>query len=186
MSIEHISNFLIPEEFACTIINDKLILSNVYVLQLGIDPIEDAHGDIGIGIQKIKHLIGNYLQNSIFINQNNNLVKHLSEMENNIVYLPCEPYDYYIGSILFSKFVAITEKYFEINYIKVASAVGDQVQYTITSPYDCGLELDGDYWWNIDSVSTGQTNTITWDELNLTHPPKFQPNVVQGGLSGNK
>ena len=179
-------NFVVPLEFACTIINENLILSNVYGIKLAIDPISFSGQEISLGFQRIRHLADNYLQNSVFVNRENKLAKELSDVENNVVYLPCEPYDLYVGSILLSKFLTVTEKYFEIQYITVASMIGDHVQYTIHSPYDCDLDLDGDHWWNSDTVSTGHKNIITWDEHNLTPSPPFQPTLVQGGLSGNK
>jgi hypothetical protein len=178
--------FVVPAEFSCTIINENLILSNVYYIKLGIDPIESSGEKIGLGFQRIKHLVNNCLQNSIFINHKNTLTTQFENIENNVVHLPCEPYDLYIGAILMAKFIAVTEEYFDIQYLTVASAIGDHVQYSIHSPFDCELEIEGDHWWNSDTVSTGHKDVITWDELNLTPAPQFQPTVVQGGLSGNK
>lgn len=174
---------VLPVEFSCTILNDNLLISNVYYLKVGIDPNMDNLDNVGIGFQRIQHLVDHYLQNSIFINQEHPLAKDLSGLSNNLVCLPCEAYDVYVGSILFAKFEAITEKYFDIQYISVASMVGDHVQYNILSPYDSNLDLEGDYWWNMDNVNTGSKDVITWDELNLTEVPKFKPMVIKGGLS---
>jgi hypothetical protein len=186
MSIENLNNFVVPVEFACTIINEKLILSNAYHIRISINPSFGSSEDISIGFQRIKHIVNNYLSNSILINKDNKLVKELSDIENNVVYLPCEPYDLFVGAVLLSKFTTITEKYFEIEYLTVESIIGEHVQYAVSNPYDCNIELDGDYWWNSDTVSTGHRTVVTWDELNLTQTPRFQPTLVQGGLSERK
>ena len=68
----------------------------------------------------------------------------------------------------------------------IDSTVGDSVQYGITDPTDCGFDITGEFWWNLDTASTGNKNIVTWDELNLSQAPKFQPTLVQGGLSDRK
>jgi hypothetical protein len=180
-----LTTFVVPIDFACTIVNENLILSNVYQIKLAIDP-NDSSDKIGIGFQRIRHLVDNCFQNSVLVNQSNKLAKEFSEIENNVVYLPCEPYDLYVGSIILSKLLAVTNEYFDIQYLTVASAVGDSVQYTVHSPFDCGLDIEGEHWWNSDTVSTGHKTVVTWDELNLIPAPAFQPTLVQGGLSGSK
>lgn len=180
------TTFVVPVQFACTIVTENLMLSNVYEFNIAIDPIDSEAEKIGLGFQRIRHLADNCLQNSVFINRANPLAENFTNLANNVVYLPCEPYDMYVGSILLAKFLTVTEKYFDIECLTVASVIGDHVQYTIYNPDDCGLDIGGDNWWTSDTVSTGHKDIVTWDELNLTQPPKFQPTVVQGGLSGNK
>jgi hypothetical protein len=186
MSIDILNNIVVPVEFSCSIINDRLILGNSYSITLLISPEYQAKSDIGIGFQRIKHFTANYLQDSIFVNKTHKLAKELEEFENNVVFLPCDPYDFYIGCILLAKFTVITKKYFDIDYLTIDSTVGDRVQYGISDPTDCGFDIDGDFWWNSDSVSTGHRTIVTWDELNLTQVPTFQPTIVQGGLSDRK
>ncbi len=183
MLTDLISAFVLPLDFGCTILNDNRLLSNVYHVKLGVDLVEEEGNSAGIGFQRIKYLTDYYLQNSIFLDQNTDLFKDLDKLDNNLVCFPCETYDAYIGSILMSKFQSITEKYFEVQYLSIASLIGDYVQYNLLSPYDLDLELDGDHWWNQDNVYTGSKKLITWEELNLTETPKFKPVVVKGGLS---
>lgn len=180
---DYFSTVVLPIEFSCTILIDDMLVSNVYYIKLGIDPSTDALEHMGIGIQRIKYIVENYFQNSVIVNQEHELAKPLDFLDNNLISLPCEPYDFFVGAILFSKFEAITEKYIDIQYLTVASMIGDRVQYNLESPYDSGLELEGEHWWNSDNVNTGSQELVTWDALNLTESPVFRPTVVKGGLS---
>lgn len=180
-----LSFFVLPLDFSCTILNDNRLMTNVYYIKLGVNPLEGINDNIGIGFQRIKYLTEFFLQGSIFLEKSSNIAKELDNLDNNLVCLPCDTYDVYVGSVLLAKFQSITANYFDIQYMSIASLVGDHVQFNIISPYDSNLELEGDYWWNQDNVYTGSKETITWDELNLTEIPKFKPTVIKGGLSEN-
>lgn len=123
------------------------------------------------------------MSSSVIINQNNPLLDTLKNIETNLVVLPSEPYDFYVGSILFSKLFAITEKYFDINYITIDSAVGDCVQYTVWDPEDSGLNIQGDFWWNRDNANTNEFAKTKWEDLNLKDVQRFEPTIIKGGLS---
>jgi hypothetical protein len=183
MSTDYETTFVWPFDFACTIVNEKLIVPNHYSLKVSIEPVLPIHESIGIAFQKMKLLVANSLSNSIFINQKNTLLDTLKDTDTNIVELPSEPYDYYVGSIIFFKLMALTEKYFDISQITIDSAIGDRVEYTVRDPYSSGLDLDGDYWWNQDNAGTNPRNLITWEDLDLGEKSNFRPFVVKGGLS---
>jgi hypothetical protein len=183
MSNNETDIFVWPAEFTCTIIDDKQILSNHYCLTFYIEPITPVSEKFGIGFQKLKRLLYDLLDNSVIINQKNPLITELEKCDNNLVYMPSEPYDFYVGAVLFAKFIAITENYLNLYQFSIDSAVGDRLQYTLKDPYDSGLELAGDHWWNKDTLNTGTKDVITWDELNLAQSPKFKPTVIQGGKS---
>ena len=178
--------FIWPADFACTIIDENVILPNHYNLKIYIEPTPPVTENFGIGFQKLKHIIFDCLNNSVLINKNNTLLPALSSMGTNIVHLPAEPYDFYVGATLFSKFISITKKYFTIYQISIDSAIGDRVQYTMSDPWESGLDFDGDFWWNHDTLDTGSNNTTTWDKLNLSEGPRFQPTVIKGGKSENQ
>lgn len=181
-----LSVFVLPIEFTCTILNDNSLLSNNYYIKLGINPTETSDENLGIGFQRIQHIADELLFNGIILNKESSAIGEFSKLENNLICLPCDPYDIYVGSILFSKFQAITEEYFDIQYLSIASTIGNLVQYNIIDPDDSNLELEGDHWWNQNNVYTGSKGPITWEELNLTEVPKFKPTVIKGGLSENK
>ena len=175
--------FIWPTGFACTLITEKLVIPNSYTIGVAIEP--DGPTNIGVGIRKIKYFVDHYLQNSIFVYKENLLVPAISDLDTNLVLFPTDPYDYFVGGILCSKFIAITQKYFHISMITIDSAVGDHIQYCIEEPEDCGLELKGDHWWNVDSTSTGSQDEDSWEGLNLNEGPKFEPRIIKGGRSEN-
>lgn len=183
MSIDS-TQFSWPTSFACTLITENLIVPTSYNINLSIEPITNSPG-ISAGFKKLRYFIDNYLHNSVFIFQENELVKTFKNIDSNVVLFPTQPYDYFVGSVLYQKFLSITEKYFHIDFISVDSAVGDRIQYSIMDPEDCGLELSGNYWWNTDSTDTGLRPDAKWDDLNIDDLPKFEPKIIKGGRSEN-
>lgn len=180
------SQFIWPISFACTLISENRVLPNSYSLSVGIIPTDSTPGSISMGYKKIKYFVDNYLHNSIFINKESSLLKQLSGIKSNIVLFPSEPYDYFVGSVIFSKFITVSEKYFHIDMLSIDSALGDHIQYNIVDPEECGLDLEGDFWWNKDSTDTTGTSPETgWGDLEEHSWPKFQPRIIKGGRSEN-
>jgi hypothetical protein len=172
-----------PTEFGCTLVTDTLILPNFYNIAISVEPIDANAANIGLGFRKLRHFVDEQLTNSIIVCQDSPIVDTLHSYDTNIILLPVEPYDFFVGAILYNKFLKITEKYFHISQLSIDSVVGDRVQYSIIDPEDCGLELKGEYWWNMDSVNTGTGDTQTWEELNISDGPRFEPRIIKGGLS---
>ena len=177
------SNFLWPASFSCTLVSKDIIVPNSYSIGISVEPHTNSPENISIGFKKIRYFIENYLSNSIFINRQNPLTPALEHTNVNKVYFPTEPYDYFVGSILFSKFLAISRKYFDIGYLTIDSVVGDLVQYTIYDPEECGVNLTVENWCNQDNVDTGSNDTTTWKDLNILDIPKFEPMIIRGGLN---
>jgi hypothetical protein len=180
---EQISAFVIPVEFTCNIITESALLPNAYRIQIGVDPGSDNPELSSLGFRKIKFLFEEFLQNSIIINQEHPTYPTINELDNNLIVLPCEPFDFYLGSILMLKAISIAEKYLDINYLTISSIIGENIQFNIIEPYLTDLDLNGDHWWNKDDLSTGGKTVFTWDELKLSDTPGFKPVVVKGGLS---
>jgi hypothetical protein len=180
------SSFVWPYEFNCTIVSDKIIVPNKYKFKISIDPYIPVKDNIGLGFQRLRYFIADQLVNSVVINQDHPLLPALNDTDTNLVVLPTDPYDFYVGSILLNKFLSITEKFFDITQITIDSTIGDHIQYNIWDPYDCGLELTGDYWWNWDDVSTNPASVIAWKDLNLKEVSAFEPVIIKGGLSENR
>lgn len=175
--------FVWPAEFICTIIDETVILPNHYSIKVFIEPYVPITEGFAIGFEKIKHIIFNVLDHSILVNRKNPLAEALSGVSNNIVYLPTEPYDYYFGSLLFSKFNAVASKYFSIYQITIDSAVGDRVQYTISDTIDSIIEMNDNDWWNQDNPSTGSNTKVSWEGLPFNDSSKFHPQIIKGGKS---
>lgn len=185
MSIDS-PQFVWPTNFACTIITEKVVVPNSYSINISIVPTDRPPGSISLGFKKLKHFVDVYLHNSIFTNVDNPLVPQLTGINTNMVLLPSEPYDYFVGSVLYSKFLAISEKYFHIDVMSIDSAVGDHIQYNIMHPDECGLDLGGNHWWNMDTPTTNAQSQDTWGDLDINDVPKFAPRIIKGGKSENK
>ena len=180
MSIES-SQIVWPVSFVCTLVAEDRILPNSYTFNISILPIETAPGGISIGYKKIRYFVDQYLHNSIFINKENPLLESFTKSNNNIVVFPTEPYDLFVGHILYSKFLTISEKYFHIDMINIDSIVGDNICYNISDSDSCGIELEGNYWWNMDSTFTGHGIVESWGDLANEDSPRFEPRIIKGG-----
>lgn len=175
--------FVWNAEIVCTFISENVLIPNVYTISIGMEPNTKNVDDIDLGFKKLKHFISDYLQNSIFVNRDAEIVQALSKLDTNLVLFPDEPYDYLVGNVLYRKLSIITEKYFDVSFITIDSSVGDHVQYTLTADCEVEIDLAGEYWWNKDSVNTGTDDHTSWEDLNLKESPRFSPKVVKGGKS---
>ncbi len=180
MSIES-SQIVWPVSFVCTLVTEDRILPNSYTLNISIVPIDAAPGSISVGYKKIKHFVEQYLHNSIFISKDHPLVESLSGTATNLVLFPTEPYDLFVGHVLYSKFLSISEKYFHIDMINIDSIIGDNICYNILDTDGCNLDLDGDHWWNADSTHTGHGPVESWGNLTEDSSPRFEPKIIKGG-----
>lgn len=180
MSIES-SQIVWPVSFVCTLVTEDRILPNSYTFNISILPIETAPGGISTGYKKIRYFVDEYLHNSIFVSRDNPLLEAVVQSSNNIVIFPTEPYDLFVGHVLYTKFLSISEKYFHIDMINIDSAVGDNICYNISDTDSCGLDLDGDHWWNTDSVHTGHGPVQSWGDLAGADAPRFEPKIIKGG-----
>jgi len=181
----HISQFVWPTGFSCTIVSENRIVPNSYSLTISIVPTDNSPGNISTGFRKIGYFVDTMLHNSVLICKDNPLLPSLTDITTNIVLLPTDPYDYFVGSVLYRKFLSITEKYFHIDVISVDSSLGDRINYSIMDPEECGLDLQGDHWWNLDSTHTGRGPDIGWGDLEELTGPRFEPRIIKGGRSEN-
>jgi hypothetical protein len=184
MSI-NLSQFVWPTNFANTIVTKNIVIPNSYQLNFSILPLEQKENNVALGFKKMKYFAEYRLMNSIFISRDNALLPALSIIENNVVVFPTEPSDYYIGAVLLSKFIAITEKYFHIEFMSIDSMVGDHVQYTLSDPEECNLDLTGKHWWNMDTTNTGSGNKTLWNDVDIIDGPSFELTVIKGGRDGS-
>jgi len=176
--------YMWPTSFACTLVSETTILPNQYSIGLAIEPVSPYQ--LAMGFRRLRTFVDSCLHNGILIFNNSQFLESLKTSETNLVQLPTEPYDYFLGSVLLRKFQVITSKYFEIGFMTIDSAMGDHVQYCIRDPEESGLDLSGEHWWNMDNLETGTKIDVSWDDLELNDSPKFEPRIIKGGKSENK
>ena len=182
----NLEQFIWPTSFACTLVTEQVVIPNLYSLNISIEPLDNGQNNIPLGFKKIRHFVDNYLHNSIFIFKDHPLVSSFENIDTDVVLFPTDPYDYFVGSVLYSKFLSITSKFFHIDLITIDSSIGDNVQYCIRDPEECGLDLSGENWWNMDTADTGRDNNASWGELALDSSPRFNPRIIKGGRSENQ
>lgn len=185
MLTDLLSEFVLPLEFNSTILNDNTLLPNAYSIKLSMNTLGTSSENAAIGFQRITYFTTYCLQSSLILDQTTDFFKSVDTLDNNLVCLPCESYDIYLGAILLAKFQAITSEYFDIQCLSIASTLGEYIQFNICDVDEIQMDLTGDQWWNQDNMYTGSKTPITWDTLNLTDIPKFKPILVKGGLSEN-
>ena len=178
------SNFIWPATFAATVIIDDTILPNGYTINISMHQL-DKKTDLSLGFKKLRYFVETHLHNSVLIDSSNKRFEHFKDVDNHVIEFPSTPWDYLVGVILYNKFVHITDKYFEINYITIDSSMGDHVSYTVTPETDLGVPIQGNFWWNTDSPSTDINSKINWDKLNLKDRTSFSPRIIEGGLKTN-
>lgn len=184
MSIEN-SQIVWPISFVSTVVAENKILPNSYTINVSILPLESASGGMAGGYKKIKYFIENFVHNSVFICSSNPLLEHFTNLENNILIFPREPYDFHVGSVLYSKFIAISDKYFHIDIINIDSIIGDSICYSVSNSdlYEIGLE--GNHWWNSDSTYTGFGTDLGWGDIAEYQVPRFEPKIIKGGKNSD-
>lgn len=180
MSI-NLEEYVWPTSFVCNIVTEKIILPNQYNINISIEPVSPT--DLALGFRRLRTFIDSCLNSSIFICNTHFLLDPLLLLDTNKVCFNTEPYDYSVGSTLFRKFQSITSNYFDIGFIIIDSNIGDHIQYCIKDPEESGLDLSGDYWWNMDNLDTGVGTSLTWNDLDLQDSPKFEPRIIKGGRS---
>jgi hypothetical protein len=180
MSIES-SQIVWPLSFVSTLVSEDRILPNSYTINVSIVPIESSSGSLGNGYKKIKYFVESCLHNSIFLSSQSPFLEPLSKLDNNLVLFPSEPYDLFVGHVLYTKFLTISQKYFHIDMISIDSAVGDSICYNIYETDSCGINLEGNFWWNIDRPYTGHGDVLGWIDIDDAHIPRFEPKIIKGG-----
>ena len=184
MSIEN-SQIVWPVNFVSTVIADNKILPNSYTINISIIPLDNIQSGISTGYKKIKYFLENCIHNSVFISAENPLLENFSSLENNVVVFPRDPYDFHVGSVLYSKFVAISEKYFHIDVINIDSAIGDSICYSVSDLDRYNIGLESEHWWNMDSTYTGFGKDQGWGDLTEYTSPRFEPKIIKGGKNSD-
>lgn len=132
-----------------------------------------------IALERIKYFLYEFLEHSVFINQDNQqqIEKYINAGVN-VCTLPEEPYDQIIGIMLFVKFNAITEGRLTINDLSIESAMSDGVSCLFSEEENIGPFVLRD-WWNesscrINNVVSKNKKVVkinkiknNWEELNL-------------------
>lgn len=174
--------------FTTTVFSNSEILTNIIDLEIYFSCRTDDVVIQNIGFERLKYLFNELSNASLLMNSKHKMFKSLvKSFDNNILTLPTEPDDQLLLWCLFKKIDKILDNNFILSEMKLASLLGENVQYTYNGETN-GIEaLDDkwvydhkqfDFWWNRSDTATYDlindpvkktiyTGKINWQELNL-------------------
>ena len=152
--------------------------------------------DHNIALNRIKYFICNELDNTIFINSNDEInCRKLSSVGLNITTLPGEPVDQLVGIMLLTKLATIVEERMIIGEVEMSSVLGDGIVY-IHSENETSDDLAIPDWWNSidlvhcdpdliegEKVVTMHKSSV-WRDLDLQWPD-IEDNTPDDDETGN-
>ena len=112
--------------------------------------------DHNIALNRIKYFICNELENTIFINGDDEACYKLSEAGLDITTLPGDPVDQLIGIMLLTKLTAIAESKMLVGEIEVSSVLGDGIVYIHSENEKPDDLIIPDWWESVDLVHCDQ------------------------------
>jgi hypothetical protein len=159
-----------PTEVSCLIYVEDMFLINHYNIEIGFDTSTANPVLHDIAFEKVRMFFEVLMNNSIIITHQDFKEKKI-KFENNYIELPGMLNDQTLGSAIYAKLVVLVGEDLVIEYVKISSALGKGVRYTIN---DDGPEvhtlLPGKAeWWDNEDVKFYpwwlRQDPATYDEL---------------------
>lgn len=157
-------------EANCMVYVEDLLLINNYVFEVGFDTTASNPILHEIAFEKIQMFFDILLNNNILINKADFIEKR-PKLQNNFIELPDMLNDQMVGSLVFSKLMAIVGEELSIEYVKVSSSLGKNIRYTINnnSPELHILLPNKEDWWEGADIKSQpwwmRPDTATYDEV---------------------
>jgi hypothetical protein len=149
---------------------DDLLLINHYNFEVGFDTVASNPILHDVAFEKVQMFFDILLTNNIVIGKKDFIEKR-PPIENNFIELPDLLNDQTLGSVIFSKLMAIVGDDLSIEYVKISSDLGRNVRYTIDnhSPELHVLLPEKDDWWEDEDIKSQpwwmRPDTATYDEV---------------------
>lgn len=169
----HIHN---PHEWStethCMVFVNNGLLVNNFDIKVGFLPTVENSILNDMALDQVEIFFSLFMHNSIIMNKKDyeeNVV--ITKLENNVIMIPDNPNDQTIGSLIFSKLVAIVGDNLDIEYVRLSSELGKNITYTIDaeSPELEALLPSKSDWWEDDKVMFSpwwlRPDTATYDVL---------------------
>ena len=159
-------------EVICMVFVNDALLINSFDIKVGFLPTVENIVANDIALEQIEIFFNLFMQNSIIVNKKDyEENRSITDLENNVFMIPDKPNDQTIGSLIFSKLIAIVGNNLDIEYLKISSELGKNITYTIDleSPeIEVLLPIKSD-WWEDDKVLFSpwwhRPDTATYDVL---------------------
>lgn len=157
-------------ETACMVYVDELMIINNYAFEIGFDTTSANPILHEIAFEKVQMFFEILLNNNIIINKKD-FVEKRPKIQNNFIEVPDMLNDQMLGSLIFSKLMAIVGEELLIEYVKISSALGKNIRYTINnnSPELHILLPNREDWWEGADIKNQpwwmRPDTATYDEV---------------------
>lgn len=163
-------------EFSATVVSNKEIIPNYFSVEVYFSSLTDDVIIQNIGFERIKYFMYELAQHSIIISRSNTkILKSLTKyIESNIITLPTEPDDQVFLWCMYKKLNKILDGNFNLQEMKLASIIGENVQYHYNGNTN-GIESLDDTWTDGKDVYQfwyNRADMATYDNIISDHKTK--------------
>lgn len=138
---------------------ENKLLMNMYSLCLTIYVNVECDKEQNIAMERIKHLLYECLENSIFVNEKDKLaIDKYIDANIKVCTLPDNPYDQIVMQALLLKLNSITENRFVISEVALSSKMSDGVRFFSDIDDTDPLFTQTDSWWFNSNTSISRLN----------------------------
>ena len=129
---------------------------NHYRVDVSIITNTNDHQQQNVAYERMKYWIHEVMQDSILINEDNDLIDNLAQMDARVLAMPNEPVDQLVGIMLYLKLNAIMEDRMLVTDVEICSSQGDFTTYLHNMKENIGSDLAKEGWWS-DSKPTWES-----------------------------
>lgn len=133
--------------FYSGLVLDGRFMVNHYNVEFCLLTISDSHLQQNIAYERMKYCMHRVFDDSLFIADNDKMLKNYLDTGARCLVLPDEPVDQIIGIMLYLKLNAIMESRMVVTDVEIWSTQGDSTSYLHSSGENVGLALSNDGWW---------------------------------------
>lgn len=147
-------------EFLAGVYFEKTYMMNLYSMSLYMDIHTDNDKEQLTAIERLHYFLQNFIEHSVFVNQNEKSQIALFEKAGlTVLTLPEDPYDQIVGLILLRKFNSIMEGRVAIDEIKFSSKLSADIRFHNVA--EEAEEFDQDTWYNDPTLNIETTKQKT-------------------------
>ncbi len=133
---------------------EGIFIINSYEINLTMLVNTEDNREQNIALERIKYLINECLENSIFVNaKETKTIDLYLKAGLKVCPLPDDPFDQIVGAVLLQKFNVITEQKLYVTEIDIKSAICDDVKFYLSADDEIDFFQNENVWWNDNSAS---------------------------------
>lgn len=159
-----------PIETSCMVFVDDLMIINHYNIEVGFDTSTANPVLHDVAFEKIQMFFDILMTNSVIISKKD-FKENKPNLQNSFLELPDMLNDQTLGSVIYSKLMAMVGEDLVIVHVKLSSSLGKNIRYTINdnSPELHVLLPSKEDWWENEEIKNQpwwmRPDTATHDEV---------------------